>query len=284
MELKYVLYDGKSLRQNAQEYEYWLQVKKDLQLHQTVCIDMADPFRAEDFLGWSQALVLASDDSQVRMAQTYDAAVLGLQLEKAEAKITEFVPYILEGLEEVGHEFFYHTYLRAHHQPWTIVETKRCVVREMTLADVDALYELYALPGMTQFVEPLYERSEEETYMAAYIANVYGYYGYGLWLVFEKESDRLIGRAGFEEQTHGDESHTELGYMIATDCQRKGFAKEVCKALLKYAKENGLFQEVYCRISKENVSSLALAKSLGFQATGCYSGQDEEMMDFCLKF
>lgn len=31
-----------------------------------------------------------------------------------------------------------------------------------------------------------------------YIENMYGFYGYGLWLVFEKETDELIGRAGIE--------------------------------------------------------------------------------------
>ena len=31
-----------------------------------------------------------------------------------------------------------------------------------------------------------------------YIKNMYGFFEYGLWLVFEKKSGELIGRAGIE--------------------------------------------------------------------------------------
>lgn len=66
---------------------------------------------------------------------------------------------------------------------------------------------------MTDFVEPLYDYETELEYQKAYIENMYGFYEYGMWLVFLKETGRLIGRAGLE--------HDEMGYMIAQQFQNQ---------------------------------------------------------------
>ena len=57
---------------------------------------------------------------------------------------------------------------------------------------------MYAEPGMTDYMEGLYEYEEELEYQKAYIENMYRFYGYGIWLVFEKKTGTLIGRAGVE--------------------------------------------------------------------------------------
>ena len=55
-----------------------------------------------------------------------------------------------------------------------IGETDRCLIRELSLSDLPALYELYDKPGMTDFVEPLYDYETELEYQKAYIENMYG--------------------------------------------------------------------------------------------------------------
>ena len=44
---------------------------------------------------------------------------------------------------ELGPGFLEKVYQRYHRIPWTILETERCVVRELSLDDLDALFELY---------------------------------------------------------------------------------------------------------------------------------------------
>lgn len=39
---------------------------------------------------------------------------------------------------------------------------------------------------------------------------MYGYYGYGMWLVFDKASGELIGRAGLEHREFPDAVELEL--------------------------------------------------------------------------
>ena len=168
--------------------------------------------------------------------------------------------YAVESLAELDIEYLERVRRRYNHIPWDIGETDRCLIRELSLSDLPALYELYDKPGMTDYVEPLYDYETELEYQKAYIENMYGFYEYGMWLVFSKETGKLIGRAGLE--------HDELGYMIAPELQNRGYATEVCRFIIDYARENTDFEELYCRIDERNVASVRLAKKLGFVKNG----------------
>ena len=168
--------------------------------------------------------------------------------------------YAVESLAELDIEYLERVRRRYNHIPWDIGETDRCLIRELSLSDLPALYELYDKPGMTDFVETLYDYETELEYQKAYIENMYGFYEYGMWLVFSKETGKLIGRAGLE--------HNEMGYMIAPEFQNLGYATEVCRFIIDYARKNTDFEELYCRIDEKNVASVRLAKRLGFVRNG----------------
>lgn len=165
--------------------------------------------------------------------------------------------YAVESLAELDIEYLERVRRRYNHIPWDIGETDRCLIRELSLSD---LPELYDKPGMTDFVEPLYDYETELEYQKAYIENMYGFYEYGMWLVFSRETGKLIGRAGLE--------HDELGYMIAPELWNQGYATEVCRFIIDYARENTDFEELYCRIDEKNTASVRLAKKLGFTDSG----------------
>ena len=168
--------------------------------------------------------------------------------------------YAVESLAELDIEYLERVRRRYNHIPWDIGETERCLICELSLSDLPALYELYDKPGMTDYVEPLYDYETELEYQKAYIENMYGFYEYGMWLVFSKETGKLIGRAGLE--------HNEMGYMIAPELWNRGYATEVCSFIIDYARENTDFEELYCRIDERNVASVRLAKKLGFVKNG----------------
>lgn len=167
-----------------------------------------------------------------------------------------------EGFEEIGRTFLVRVYERHHNMPWTILTTKRCVVREFSMEYLDALFELYAGEGMTDYIEPLYPYEEERAYQEAYIRHMYHFYGYGMWIVCDKETGKLIGRAGIEhrEELGGE---LELGYAIGVPWQRKGYATEVCTAILDYVREELDVPSVCCLIEEGNVVSCRLAEKLG---------------------
>ena len=168
-----------------------------------------------------------------------------------------------EGFEEVDLAFLTHVYERHHKIPWTILTTERCVIKEFSMEYLDDLFELYSGEGMTDYMEPLYPYEQEKEYQEAYIRHMYGFYGYGMWIVCDKETGKLIGRAGVEhrEELNGE---MELGYAIGVPYQRQGYATEVCKAILAYVKEELLQESVCCLIEQGNNRSEHFAEQLGF--------------------
>ena len=66
-----------------------------------------------------------------------------------------------------------------------------------------------------------------------------------MWLAKEKGTHRLIGRAGIDYRMLGEEEIIEMGYVIAPEYQRQGYAYEVCQAIMAWAKSNlDIFEEL----------------------------------------
>ena len=171
--------------------------------------------------------------------------------------------YIAEQLEEMDYESLDMAYRRLAGLPWTIITTKRCVIRETTTDDVDAFYQIYKEAAITEYMEDLYsDRNEEIAYIQDYIKKVYHFYGYGMWTVVEKVSGQIIGRAGISWQEGFD--LPELGFVIGVPWQRKGYAYEVCTAILTYAKEELGMERVQALVMKGNEKSAGLCEKLGF--------------------
>lgn len=188
---------------------------------------------------------------------------------------------LVEGFDEVDVQFLDRIMKRAQGLPWITVVTRRCYLREITLDDLDDLYELYAQPGITDYVEPLYDRPREEQYTRDYIQCMYRFYGYGMWLVYERENGTLIGRAGFSHQDLGDEIVLEMGYIIGVPYQRQGYATEVCEKLLAFAREHlSDFGSVNCFVEPGNIASLALLRRLEFTSYGTVVISGKEMLRY----
>ena len=210
-------------------------------------------------------IFLSSNQSLLDLARDVNVPAIAYQMPETDTFL--HADMVVEGFEEVGMTFLQRVYERHFNIPWTILETKRCIVRELELSDLDALFSMYAEPGMTDYMEGLYEYEEELEYQKAYIENMYRFYGYGMWLVFEKKTGTLIGRAGVEhrEELNGD---MELGYAIRTSFQHQGYAYEVCQAIMQYAGEELQVHLLHCLIQKENALSEKLAIKLGFSYCG----------------
>lgn len=210
-------------------------------------------------------LLLAASDLLLAQADCLGLATVGFLNPKFPGQTYEKAQILVEGFEEVDFYFLERIYNRKHKIPWRVIDTKRCYLREMTMEDLEDLYTLYEGEGMTTYLEPLYEdRNEEAAYMKAYIDHQYYYYGYGMWLVMERESGRLIGRAGLDNHEFHGKIELEMGYAIDEKLRRQGYGFEVCEAILTYAAEFLEFERVNCLVDKENTASIKLLLKLGF--------------------
>jgi RimJ/RimL family protein N-acetyltransferase len=232
------------------------------------------------------ALLIAASDNSIRAARQLQLPVTAYFNPLFPGQSFAGVRTVIEGFDEVGADFLERIYERERGIPWVIARTKRCIIRELALSDLPALTELYAQPGITRgqqgFLDPLRPPEEERAYEEAYIANMYGYYGYGMWLVTEKETGRVIGRAGLEHRDFGDGIELELGYLIDPRLQRQGIATEVCRAILAFAGEHLAFPRINAVTDASNAPSIALLRKLHFSYLEDISAQGRALQRYAV--
>lgn len=241
---------------------------------------------------WGKKIIVAKNAQEIARAKQENKPIIGLDTGTNAAELWG-ADYVVMDENAIDEALAERVYKRHTGEPWMIAETKRCIIRELTMDDIDALFELYSKPGITDFVEPLYDYDKECEYERAYIEHMYGYYEYGMWLVFSKETGELIGRAGLENRDYCDEQETqgvpgtyhsemELGYIIAPEYQRQGYATEVCQAILEYAWENLCPDRINCLIDEENYPSRRLVEKLGFQLIGKTDVTGESLLRYVI--
>lgn len=214
-----------------------------------------------------EALWIVTTNEEIAIANEYNISVLGYQNLNDISSMNEFLKceYVVCGFDEVDDNYLENIYRRGHNIPLIIFETKRCIIREFEPKDMDALWELYSDPEITEYIDDLFPYDEELEYENKYIEHIYRYFGYGMWLVFHKETGKLIGRAGIESKDYQEGSEIEMGYVIAKEYQKKGYATEVCQGIMEYAMKELDIKKINCLIDKNNYPSIALAKKLGFK-------------------
>lgn len=76
----------------------------------------------------------------------------------------------------------------------------------------------------------------------------------------------VVGHAGFHGPPDAD-GMVEIGYSTVPELRRRGFARAAAGELIAYAAAHGA-SRVRARVSPENVASLSLVRSFGFEHVG----------------
>lgn len=214
-----------------------------------------------------EALYLADLSDAAKVLRNAGFAVAGWEHAENEGQDFSYLEYVVSKPEELEWEEYDELWNRITGNPCDILETERLYVRETTVEDVSAFYEIYKDAEITRYMENLFADSDEEkAYQEMYIRNVYGLYGYGVWTVIEKESGQIIGRAGIAPREGFVEP--ELGFVIGTKWQKKGYAYEVCDAIINYAMCDLQIEDIIAVVHRENTASIKLCEKLGLVDTG----------------
>ena len=167
------------------------------------------------------------------------------------------------GQDDLDAQWLYRVWQRHEGIAWEIARTKRLILREMTEADLDALYEIQSGEDDSPFLEPLFEdRDRQLAQIRDEIRYQYGFYEFGIWIVELAESHTVIGRAGL--QLRDGYGEPELGFVIAPAYRGHGYAQEACEAVLQVAREELFFETIRAVVHRDNEKSLRLCKKLGF--------------------
>ena len=209
-------------------------------------------------------LYLADDERTARGLADAGARTCGFLHENNRQEHFTGFKYLFDEIPEVDADSYRKAWERLSGLPWTIAKTQRLLIRETTIADLDALYEIYSEPSVTEFQDGLLEdRDAEKRYMEDYIKNIYGLMGFGIWSLVRLEDGILIGRAGLSAAKGYD--NTELGFTVGVPWQRQGYAFEACSQILLFAGWVLGLTRVYANVKEGNTASVRLCEKLGFE-------------------
>lgn len=180
-----------------------------------------------------------------------------------EMEVTSPADMYAEGMEEIDGSFLQHVYERHHRIPWIILKTPRCIVKEFSMEYLDALFELYAGKGMTDYMEPLYPYEEEREYQQAYIEQMYRFYGYGMWIVCDRNTGELIGAPAWNTGRSWAESWSSVMRSVCRGRDR-AMRRRYAVQILTYVKEELMLPSVSCLSRRETWYRSIWRKSWAF--------------------
>lgn len=173
---------------------------------------------------------------------------------------------LLKSFETIDYRFFKNVLARCTGNPITIANTKRLIIREMSTEDVPHMYEIYKNPDVRKYIPDIDDYLEAEVEkQAAYIRNVYSFYGYGIWGVYSKTTRQLIGRCGIENLTIDGKEEIALSYVLDKQHWGYGYTLECCHAVFEYAQSELDITRIVAVIDKENIRSIHTAANLNMK-------------------
>lgn len=171
---------------------------------------------------------------------------------------------LIESFQYIDYKFIENEYKRAHGEAVTIAVTERLIIRELTVDDIRSMYKIYQNPEVRKYVDDIDDYLEVEVEKhKAYIKNVYGFYGYGLWGVFSKDKQTLIGRCGIQNREVDGKNEIEIAYLLDYNHWGVGYAIECTSAALHYAFCHMEIPRIVAVIDIMNERSNKLAEKLG---------------------
>jgi RimJ/RimL family protein N-acetyltransferase len=142
----------------------------------------------------------------------------------------------------------------------TILTTERLILAPPTAADFDEFAALLGDPTAMAFIGGAQSRALSWRTMMQ-MAGTWATYGFGFFIVRERESGKVVGRVG----THQPEGWpgTEVGWALHGHAQGKGYATEAASAAIDFAVDTLGWTEVIHCIDAGNEPSMAVARRLG---------------------
>ena len=145
-----------------------------------------------------------------------------------------------------------------------VLETKRLILRCLTMDDLDDLFVLYHSPEVRKYYSegiPSYDETKQE--LKWMINHCYIKYGFGMWATIHKETGKFIGRCGLTPMDIEGHEEIEVGYMLVREYWGRGLATEAAQAILNYGFERVGLSRLICVVNPENQASSKVALKIG---------------------
>ena len=144
--------------------------------------------------------------------------------------------------------------------------TTRLRLRPCQLGDLEPVHALWTNDGVRRFLfdDRVISLDETRSFIESNLQN-FERHGYGLWLVFARDTNHLVGFAGF---LPSENDAPNLIYGIHPDFWGQGYATEAASAVLNYVFEDLALTRVRADVDEPNVVSVQVLEKLGMRRMG----------------
>ena len=182
---------------------------------------------------------------------------------------------IVESFEDIDTDFLIRLFKHKNKIPCKIAETKRTVLRELCEKDINEVIKISREEHILKFVEDgRVPEEEQKEKLLAYIDNIYRFYDYGIWGIFDRADGSLIGLISLDLLTSTDEVRYETGFFIRRERLGQGFAKEAIEMVIDYAGNKLSASKLIAVTDYENMPARSLLEKCGFTV----AGRNDKMM------
>lgn len=148
-----------------------------------------------------------------------------------------------------------------------MLETKRLIIRQYTLDDLEELIEMRSDPDVYRYLGgPERQNPEEITKRMRFYIDCYAKLGFGMSAMIWKENGETIGGCGL--QPLEDTGEIEVGYSLKKIYWRMGIGYECASAWLKYGFETAGLERIVAVADKDNVGSWRIMEKCGMTYEG----------------
>jgi ribosomal-protein-alanine N-acetyltransferase len=154
--------------------------------------------------------------------------------------------------------------------PFPVLETKRLLLREITLGDVGFWLRNFSDPAVVELTayEPPADLEAAKAELIQYAARPFEQ-GTGIrWGISLRPGPDLIGTLGYHQWVKEGGNHARVGYELTAEHRRRGIMTEAMQAILAYGFESMKLNRVEALIDPRNVASIGLVEDLGFRRDG----------------
>ena len=146
-----------------------------------------------------------------------------------------------------------------------VLETKRLVLRRMSVADAEFILALVNEPAFIRNIGDKGVRSLDDA--RAYILNgpmsSYAKHGYGLYRVDLKENGEPIGICGLLKRDTLDD--VDIGLALLEKFRGRGFATESAAAVMEYGRRALRLERIVAITSPDNDASIRVLGKIGLR-------------------
>jgi RimJ/RimL family protein N-acetyltransferase len=145
-----------------------------------------------------------------------------------------------------------------------MLTAQRLYTRPYEVSDVDALASILGDPTTMQFWPQPFTKEQTQAWIERSIKSQ-AENGFARWPVFLKESNLLIGDAGYFKTEVNGQQEMDLGYIIHHPYWGNGYATEIAQALFDYGRNILHLTRVVANMAHNHAASARVAQKIGMQ-------------------